>query len=159
MNGYVMNTTPGWTHAMKRSVGPGQKIPLDELFEQYGVKHDLNEGEDFANWLRTVKLKDNKKWRVVLEDNEITPQGKVEYAPEQPKEFKKGSDMVAPPVPTKMTVSDIVGLSVRQARETLPKVTDLTLLKYAFQEANQMAGKDSLCKVLRKRIRDLNIAR
>lgn len=159
MEGYVMNTTSGWKHAMKRAIGPGSKVALDELFEQYGVKHGLEKGEEFVNWLRTVKLKDNKEWRVVLENQEITPQGKVECEPDIDRELRKGSDLVTPPVPTKMTVSDIVGLSVRQARETLPKVTDLTLLKYALQEANQLAGKDSLCKVIRKRIRDLNIAR
>jgi hypothetical protein len=58
-----------------------------------------------------------------------------------------------------MNVDDVVGLSVRQARELLPKVTDLNLLKYALQEANQLANKDSLCKVIRKRITDLQLCR
>ena len=62
-------------------------------------------------------------------------------------------------VQTKMAVVDIVEMSVRQARETLPKITDLNLLKYAFQEANQRAGKDSLCRILRKRIKELQISR
>lgn len=153
MKGYMMNATPMWKHAMKRSIGPGAKVPLDELFEQYGAKHGLKEGEEFIEWLRTVKLKDNKMWKIVVED---------EAAPEVVEEVQKSAtsqDLVAPMVATKMTVEDIVGLSVRRAREILPGITDLTLLKYAMQEANQLTGKDSLCKVLRKRIRELNIAR
>ena len=157
MKGYMVNTTPMWKHAMKRSIGPGAKVPLDELFEQYGAKHGLKEGEEFVEWLRSVKLRDNKMWKIVVEDEaaqEISEEvEKVEETP-TPKQ-----DVVTPMVPTKMTVEDVVGLSVRQAREILPKVTDLTLLKYAIQEANQLAGKDSLCKVIRKRIRELSIAR
>ena len=59
----------------------------------------------------------------------------------------------------KMTIQEVVMLSVRQGREVLPKITDLKLLKYAFQEANQLAGKDSLCNIIRKRIKDLELGR
>jgi hypothetical protein len=159
MKGYVMNVSPGWKHAMKRAIGPGAKVELDELFEQYGVKYELSEGEEFVNWLRAVKLRNEKRWKIVLEDQEVKSNGMVECVPDIEEEIKAKPDNVAPPVPTKMSVEDVVGLSVRQARETLPRVTDLNLLKYALQEANQLANKDSLCKVIRKRIRDLNIAR
>ncbi len=63
------------------------------------------------------------------------------------------------PAKGEMTVKDVVMLSVRQGREMLPRITDLKLLKYAFQEANQLAGKDSLCNLLRKRIKDLELGR
>ena len=62
MEGYVRNKSSVWRHAMKRSVGPGHKIALDELFEQYGGKHDLEEGQPFIEWLRQVKLRDNAVW-------------------------------------------------------------------------------------------------
>jgi hypothetical protein len=62
-------------------------------------------------------------------------------------------------VPKKIEVGEIVELSVRKARDLMPKITDLNLLKYALQEANPRAGKDSLCNVLRKRIKELQIAR
>jgi len=157
MNGYMMNTTPGWKHAMKRSIGPGAKVPLDELFEQYGVKHGLKEGKEFVDWLKTVKLKDNKAWKIVFNTDAEGPIPEEEVV--KPTKHSNAPDNIAPMVPVKMTVEDVVGMSVRQARESLPRVTDLNLLKYAFQEANQLSGKDSLCKVIRKRIRDLNIAR
>jgi hypothetical protein len=159
MNGYVMNTSTIWTHAMKRAIGPGAKVPLDELFEQYGAKHDLKEGQEFVQWLRNVKLKDSKKWKVVLEDESTEA---TEVKAEKEESVKPANRVEAGPSPLvqkKLDVADIVGLSVRKARETLPKVTDLKLLKYSLQEANQLAGKDSLCKIIRKRIKDLQIAR
>lgn len=154
MNGYVMNASTMWMHAMKRAIGPGQKITLDELFTDYGVKHDLKEGPEFVEWLRNVKLKDREKWKIVLEDYE-KKEPKVEEAEEKPPATEKKQNLS----PRHMSVDDVVGLSVRQAREVLPNVTDLNLLKYAMQEANQLSGKDSLCKIIRKRIRDLQIAR
>jgi hypothetical protein len=154
MKGYVMNASPVWAHAMKRSIGPGAKIPLDELYEQYGVKHNIKEGGDFVAWLRNVKLKDVDKWKVVFEDENI----KIDSA-ELPHTVKNKPENVAPMVKTTAEVSDIVELSVRNAREKLPKINDLKLLKFALQEANQLAGKDSLCKLIRKRIQELQIMR
>lgn len=157
MKGYVMNTSTIWTHAMKRSIGPGAKVPLNELFEQYGAKHGIETGNAFVEWLRTVKLKDTNKWRIVVEED--TVEGTSPPVEKEAPRTKISNDGVTPMVSTKLEVIDVVGFSVRQAREQLPKIKDLNLLKYALQEANQLAGKDSLCKVIRKRIKDLQIAR
>jgi len=73
MNGYVQNKTNIWAHAMKRSIGPNAKVPLDELYEQYGTKHNLKKGKEFVEWLRTVKLKDESKWMVIFDEKEINP--------------------------------------------------------------------------------------
>ena len=54
-----------------------------------------------------------------------------------------------------MTVEDVVELSVRPAREILPKISDIKLLKYALQEAYPRGGKESLCRLLHKRIKEL----
>lgn len=160
MKGCVKNISTTWMHAMKRSIGPGAEVSLDELYEQYGVKHDIKEGEEFVQWLRNVKLKDSKKWKIMLQQEEEAKDAETkaeQEVKERPKKVDTGN--VAPLVPQKMDVADIVGLSVRRGREVLPKVTDLNLLKYALQEANQLSGKDSLCRIIRKRIRDLQIAR
>lgn len=161
MNGYVLNASNIWTHAMKRSVAPGSKIPLDELYEQYGVKHDLPEGDEFVQWLRTVKLTDSSRWKIVYNpSNEITEED-TPPSKEEAKPAGKGQpDNVATFVDnTKMSIEDVIGLSVRKGREVIPKITDLKLLQYSLQEANKLAGKDSLCRVIRKRIKELQIAR
>jgi hypothetical protein len=154
MNGHVKNKTMAWRHAMKRSVGPGHEIPLDELFEQYGSKHDLEEGKPFVEWLRDVKLKDRGVWEVIFEDGTE----KNEQAEEIVREKQK-NDLVVPLVKKEMEVADVVGMSVRTARTDLKKITDIKLLKYALGEANQMANKDTLVRMLRKRIMELEITR
>lgn len=158
MNGYVKNKTHNWVHAMKRVIGPGIKISLSELYKQYGEKHGIHDGEPFVQWLREVKLRDRDKWEIILIDEDDVTED--ENAMEEPENTVDTIyDSVTPMVPRKMEVGEIVELSVRKARELLPKITDLNLLKYSLQEASPRAGKDSLCIILRKRIKELQIAR
>ena len=197
MKGYVMNKSNTWIHAMKRAIGPGEKVELDELYLQYGVKYNLAEGNEFIQWLKSVKLKDAERWRIVIEEQPtkeaIVEKVKVEVAIDQPEvvsapvvdeeaetvsglqEEKKKEKLVhtkrnsrireaskasvSPIVPSKLGVADIVGLTFRESKVVLPKVMDLKLLKYAYQEANQLAGKDSLCNEIRKRIKSLELSR
>lgn len=158
MKGYVMNKTSIWTHAMKRSVGPGAKISLKELYDQYGAKHGLKEGKEFVEWLRTVKLQDHNKWNIIIEDDESITTETTEQKPTEDNINNK-ADSVSSITPVKLSIEDVIGMSVRVAREQLLKIKDLNLLKYALQEANQLSGKDSLCILIRKRIKDLQIAR
>ena len=161
MNGYVKNTSASWIHCMKREIRPNGEVELDDLYKQYGEKHGLAEGEEFVNWLKNVKLRDRKVWKVVLieekeKDNEI----QSEEAPEE--EHKNTAvNIVKLPVSDtteqaynihNMTVKDVVGLSVRKGREIIPKIMDVNLLRYALQEARQLQGKDSLCQIIRKRV-------
>jgi site-specific recombinase XerC len=154
MNGYVKNKSMAWCHAMKRSVGPGHKIPLDELFEQYGEKHDLKEGEPFVEWLRSVKLRDTAVWEVVYDSGT-----KKDEQEEKDTKQRQADEMVVPLVKKGTEVADIVNMSVRTARADLKKITDIKILKYALTEANQMANKDTLVRMLRKRIQELEITR
>lgn len=154
MNGYVRNKTSVWRHALKRSVGPNQKIGLDELYEQYGVKHDLEAGDQFVNWLRQVKLRDTSIWEIVY-NNQLTDGSGEEV---EKKEEKK-ADVVSPHVKKERTVDEIANMPVRTAREDLKKITDIKLLKYAYESARQLANKDTLCRMLRKRIQELEITR
>jgi len=166
MNGYVRNMSPVWAHALKREVGPGKEIALAELYNDYGKKHKLAEGEEFIAWLRNVKLKDREKWKIVFVPNEEKTIKEDDISPDISPEVKEKAEVPevtevprSPLVPKNMEVADIVGLSVRKAREVVPQVRDLTLLRYALAEANNLAGKDSLCKILRKRIQEIQISR
>jgi hypothetical protein len=155
MKGYIENVSPGWKHALKRSVGPGNRITLKDLYEQYGKKHDLKAGNEFVEWLKSIKLKDENVWKIVYESSSKKLKSETKESSAAKKQKTVG---VTPPVPTtKMEISDIVALSVRKAREVVPEITDIRLLKYAKQEANQRAGKDSLCNILRKRIQELEL--
>jgi hypothetical protein len=174
MKGFVKNVSHLWAHTMKRSVGPGAQIPLEDLYEQYGKKYNLGEGDEFIRWLQDVKLRDRDKWQILNEDGlpyvfgslkkkekEEVLKATVEVATEEkivPSVDKSRGENVTPPVAKKMTIDDITGLSFRKAKDVLPGVMDVTLLKYAVQQANQLAGKDSLCRLIRKRIQELEVS-
>jgi len=153
MKGKIINTSTMWMHAMKRAVAPGGKISLDELYDQYGKKHDLPKNEDFIEWLKNVKLKDNKNWKIILNDEEPEVKKEVVNAAQADRIDTTNIN------PKKIQISEVVALSVRQAREMLPKVSDIKLLKYSLQEAAPRSGKDTLCQLIRKRIRELETVR
>jgi hypothetical protein len=152
MEGHVLNKSAVWLHAMKRAIAPGGKIPLSELYDQYGKKHELAKGKEFISWLKTVKLRDEDKWQVVSgKDKALTEVEDITL-----KEVKIDITKIKP---KDMSIEDVISLSVRKARELLPKVTDVKLLKYSLSEARPKPGKDSLCRMLKKRIMELETQR
>ena len=151
MNGYVKNKTPLWRHAMKREIGPGKTVSLDDLFEQYGEKHGLEKGASFVEWLKQVKLRDNKVWEIIFNVD-------VKKAMEVKKE-EDNKELVVPHVKKEREPDEVTNFSVRTAREQLPKMVDIKLLKYALSSAEQLANKDTLCRMLRKRIGELELSR
>jgi len=159
MEGYVKNKSNVWRHAMKRSIGPNQTIDLNEIYNQYGVVHELEEGEQFINWLRQVKLRDTSIWEIVYNDKLNT--GSIEEKDIDVEESKKPvkDDVVRPHIKKEITSNEIANMSVRAAREELKKITDIKLLKYSYEIARQLANKDTLCRMLRKRIQELEITR
>jgi len=155
MNGYIKNKSPMWRHAMKRSVGPGHTVSLDEIYEQYGEKHSIEKGTPFVEWLKQVKLRDDSIWEIVYEEKKKKAIATNKL--EADKVSKEVTDGLLPFVKKDLEVDEIVNLSVRKAREELPKINDLDLLKYAYQQANQLANKDTLVRMLRKRVQELEI--
>ena len=161
IEGYVKNMTHLWAHVMKRAVGPGANILLQDIYDQYGKKHNLKSKKEFIKWLKEVKLRDRDKWVIFIEDEKVSDTDNE--SKEAPKEVvsetnKSRGDNVAPVVVKDIEISDIVGLSVRKAREIIPEIFDIQLLKYAEKEAKQLTGKDSLSIILRKRIQELSIS-
>jgi hypothetical protein len=146
---------------MKRAVGPGANIPLQDIYDQYGKKHNLRSKSEFIKWLEDVKLTDKNKWKVFTSSGKSldeVSESKEDVKEADVKPTKTRGDNVAPVVVKDIEISDIVGLSVRNAREVIPKTMDIQLLKYAEKEAKQLTGKDSLCIILRKRIQELSIS-
>ena len=86
-------------------------------------------------------------------------EGKKVVKEEEDKKINKPSSSSNPMVRNKMQVEDIVNLTVRKARDVLKNVNDLKLLKYSLAEARQLSNKDSLCREIDKRIKQLHISR
>ena len=160
MEGYVKNVSKDWAYAMKRAVRPGGEIPLGELFDQYGKKYDMLPDEGFIEWLTNVKLKDRDNWKIVYDFKEKskTKEPVIEPIKQEPKSSHTAS-YSTPMVTKKLQVEDVVNLSVRKAREEIPNIMDLNLLKYALKEAKQLSDKDSLCRILYKRVQELQMSR
>ena len=168
MNGYIKNISSRPLYALKRHLMPGVKVPLDELYKVYGDKHGLEEGRPFADWLRQVKLKDEQKWEVHFEEMEemqkvtITAQlTEVVDGAERREGLsnEEKAQSARPMIKNEWEIDDIVNLSVRQAREEIPKIRDKKTLTYALNVARQKPNKETVCKILEKRIDELRVLR
>ena len=161
MDGYIKNKTPMWSHAMKRNIGPGQEVSLDELYEQYGPKHDIEKGLPFVKWLRSIKLSDKNMWEIVYNEEKTKSQKVDKTEDVKEKEADDSLETLAAVsfVKKGVEIDDVVNWSVRQARDELKKFTDLKMLKYSLGQANQLANKDTLCRMLRKKISELEMRR
>lgn len=155
MKGYIKNVSSEWAYAMKRAIRPGGEVPLRELFEQYGKKYDMEPNDKFVDWLQSIKLKNSDRWKIVYDFEE----GHVAKNIVVKEQAKEPLSHTTPMVSKKLQVEDIVNLTVRKAREELPKINDLGLLKFSLSEARQLTGKDSLCRLLHKRVSELQISR
>ena len=167
MKGYVKNISRFPMYALKRHFLAGTRVPIESLYEQYGEKHGLKPGEEFVQWLRNVKLKDTTVWEINFEDgavkaeekpeeNKIKITGKITETSDKKIDLpKRAEPMKAPQVKGELTHEDVAGFSVRKAREEVPKIKDIKLLKYALNVANQRPNKETLCRILRKRIEEM----
>jgi len=177
MNGYIKNISKRPLYALKRHLMPDVAVSLDELYKVYGDKHGLEKGQPFADWLRQVKLPDEQKWEIHFEETEemeateeVEEMQKVTITAQLTEvvdgaERKEGlsneekAQSARPMIKNEWEVDDIVNLSVRQAREEIPKIRDKKTLSYALNVARQKPNKETVCNILEKRIDELRVLR
>lgn len=153
MKGYIKSRMTSWQHIFKMSVRPGEEIPLETLYDMYGKKHGIKEG-DFTDWLKNVKLKGQQdKWVIVEHDTDYVEKEVTQKKPKSAYETNTKGEIVA----SKMSVSDVINLPVRAAREKIPSIMDAKLLKYALMEARPLPNKESLCRLIEKRLNELSL--
>lgn len=171
MDGYVKNVSVRWAYIFKQGVKPGGKIDLNSLYEAYGEKNSLNPGEEFVEWIKNVKLNGRDGWSVVLNNpedyyTENISNKKVEIINKKVEKVEKEVTQTVPTskkdkkvlkAPKDMDVSDIASLTVKEAKEVLPMINDLNTLKYALKVARPRAHTDTLCAMLDKRIREVQV--
>ena len=76
MDGYIVNKSGMWRHVFKRAVGPNQSVSLDDLYKEYGIKNNINEGKEFIDWLKEIKLKNDNRWLFNYNETEYTKDNK-----------------------------------------------------------------------------------
>lgn len=152
MEGYLKSKMKGWMHIFKMSVRPGGEVPLSVLYEMYGKKHKIAK-KDFVAWLKEVKLKGKlDDWLIVEKDSQY-----VEEKSSKVNNIDYETNNSGEVVKRQLSVEDVVGLPVRKARDIVPTIMDAKLLKYALAEARPRSNKESLIRILEKRINELNL--
>jgi len=63
VKGYVVNNTEKARHIFKRRVSPGQRVPLEDVYET--LKHKVSGSDNFVKWLKENTLP--RGWDVYVE--------------------------------------------------------------------------------------------
>lgn len=171
MKGYVRNLSVKPVYALKRHILPGKSVPLKTLYKEYGVKHGIEEGQAFVDWLRKIKLPNEEIWEIhfedgVVEENKITVTAQITQVVDGAEKPKKKEGLsneekaksARPLVKKEWEVEDLVALTVKNAREEIPKIKDRKVLSYALNVARQRPNKETICRILEKRIDELKIS-
>ena len=180
MDGYVENISKQFKYAFKRHIPPNGKIMLDDLYKVYGVKHGLEGGLEFAEWVRGIKLPDPSDWNVVFEgvnilhenkeSGRVTLEGQIIQVSDEPINLPKPSKQPRRPnaatrssspiarVKEPMTDEDILNMKIdRDLKKKIENIKDPKIIKYALNRARYMPGKALLIKVLKDRLNELNL--
>lgn len=176
--GYVVNNTHSTKHAYKRTVYPGQRVPLDHIRSVISKKIP---DKDFIAWLRDNMLPSG--WEIILEEEDSKQKSGVEgmyketllaepevhkgpvdlntYYKEDESSEEEGSSPVAykymPPHKLRdLTWKEIANLKTKDdPRRVLKSVDSIHKLRRALTACRNAKGKKNLSRLIQNRIKEL----
>jgi hypothetical protein len=172
MKGYIKNITGRPLYALKRHILPGKNIDIATLYIEYGEKHGIEKGQPFVDWLRNVKLPSEQMWEIQYdgmdepkldEENKVTVVAQITQVEDGADTSVKLSNLEkvesgTPFIKKEWEIAEIVDLTVKKAREEIPKIRNKRLLSHALNVATQTPNKETICRILEKRIDELKIS-
>jgi hypothetical protein len=145
VKGCVVNNSGRYKHIFKRTVRPGEKVQLKDLYKTYKNKCDCEFNYEFIAWLKENKIPEEGGWDLEFEtafDNKVRVTGRVVCVDDIPVKVQKG-----------LTADDIANLKVKDApKVVLQTIDSIPKLRRALTKAKRKKGKNFLIKYLKERI-------
>lgn len=169
--GYVINNTGRSRHIFKRTVYPGQKVPLDYVYNLFSSK--VPEMDSFLEWL------DNyipEGWEIAVEKIKIIgePQEMAQVSASTDemsnhtyREDNEGlrssreeeEELYLSKKVDKLTASEISNLKIKDnPRKVVKQIDSVHKLRRALTKCRNAPGKATLVKIIKQRINELNEA-
>ena len=177
VKGYVTNNTGRSRHIFKRTVYPGQRIPLDVIYSV--VMGKVPEGTEFVDWLEQylpsgweVSVADDtasdvtggRKYKEVLTaipvvvDSAPASAGATQHADEDDDDARPSLEYATPRVIDKMTARDIYNLRLKDnPRRIIKQINSIHKLRRALTLCKNDSRKATLIRLIQGRIRELNV--
>jgi len=175
VKGFVVNNTGKSRHIFQRTVFPGGKIKLEEVFSLVGSK--VPEGTTFESWLKHTLP---NGWEVDVHTEDASLTGGREFKETMVAELivtDTEQDLGALPTPTKidetvspskeymtsraidkMTATDVYKLKMKDnPKRILKSITSIHKLRRALALCKNDNRKTVLVRLLQGRIRELNV--
>jgi len=170
IKGYVINNLGRGKHIFKRSVPPGMKVPLDQLYELYSKNYEGKFDTEFIDWLEKTKIPKGSGFDIVLEailpddikDTEtgstnipetisfLIPVESAQTDPEPEPEIRL-------PPPRKMTSRQIADLKIKDnPKIVLQHISSVHKLRRALTLCKDKPGKETLSRLIRERMTEIS---
>lgn len=161
VKGYVTNNTGRSRHIFKRTVYPGQKVPLDVVYS--ALKKKVPDGASFVDWLEHYLPSGWELQVTQAKEKTSTEQEEVEDAVQKDTDGSEDDgrpsmEYATPRVIDKMTARDIYNLRIKDnPRRILKNVTSIHKLRRALTLCKNDSRKATLIRLIQGRIRELNV--
>ena len=158
INGYVINRSPRSKYIFKRSVTPGAKIPIKDLYDSYKKKYRGKLDLDFVEWLKENKIPKTGEWEVLVRsvEKENDPTEEILDLEISKKEKSLETSFLNLAAPDKLTATEIAGLKHKDnPRKVIQQVTSVHKLRRALSLCRNTSGKAILMKYIKRRIDQL----
>jgi len=155
IKGTVRNESGRAKHKFKKNILPGQEVPLSYLYKLYKNKYCGKFDLEFIDWLKENKVKEGSGFTVIIEkiveedtsNEESKPQG----------ELVEVSSVANKIHPLKLTSRQIAELKIKdEPKKIIPQIMSIHKLRRALTMCKDRPGKETLTKLIRERITELN---
>lgn len=158
IKGYVINNLGRGKHVFKRSVPPGSKVPLEQLFSLYSRQYSGNFDTGFLDWLDENKIP--KGFDIVIEsintdDLQVEVQDDVHEDLEEAVSVQVES--ISGTLPNRLTARQISDLKMKDnPKKVIQEILSIHKLRRAQTLCKGRAGKETLLKMIKDRITELS---
>lgn len=161
INGFVVNNTGRSRHIFKKTVYPGQKVPLSYVYQVVSSKVD---GEDsFVDWLKSRlppgwELDVNEEFELPIDATAVSADEVkvVEKEPAAPDEDRESLEYAPLKIIDKLTARDVYNLRIKDnPKRVIKQITSVHKLRRALTLCKNDSRKSMLATIIRHRIKEL----
>ena len=158
IKGYVVNNLGRGKHIFKRSVSPGMKVPLEQLYEMYSNVYGGDFDTDFLEWLEKNKVPSGSGFDIVVEKIKESVNAKeLPNQVEEPSVLQPEVKETKLPIPSRMTSRQIADLKIKdRPKFVLQQIMSVHKLRRALTLCKGRPGKETLIKYIRERMTELS---
>ncbi len=158
LKGHVVNNSSKSRHIFKKTVYPGQKVPLDYIYQVVSSK--VGDDVSFVDWLRSSlppgwEIDVEEDFEVPLDPANVSVED-VRAAAEIEDDERESLEYAPMKVIDKLSARDVYNLRIKDnPKRVIKQITSVHKLRRALTMCRNDSRKSMLATIIRHRIKEL----